>query len=119
MAVVAQGTVVPATPQALYVSLPYQLTVGAKTTPGAFVQLDSGDYMDVSKLATWTCSTPGVGTLTWTPGTMPPLAATGCTAAGSRAISAAAARRERGRTRCSDQCGTWEKSFLLRKGAQA
>ncbi len=71
--VVAQGTVAPATPKALVVSLPYQLAVGAKTTPGAFVQFDSGDYMDVTKLATWSCSTPEVATLTWTPGTVPEL----------------------------------------------
>ena len=73
MTVVAQGTVVPATPKALIVLLPYQLAVGAKTTPGAFVEFDSGDYMDVTNLATWSCSTPAVASLTWTPGTMPEL----------------------------------------------
>ncbi|WP_242344597.1 Ig-like domain-containing protein [Anaeromyxobacter terrae] len=73
--VVTQGTVVPAAPKTLYLSLPYQLTVGAKTTPRAYVQLDSGDYVDVTKLATFASSSPGVATLTWTPGTMPELQA--------------------------------------------
>ncbi|WP_243338515.1 Ig-like domain-containing protein [Anaeromyxobacter soli] len=73
--VVAQGTVVPATPKALFVALPYQLTVGDKTAPGAFLELDSGDYVDVTKLSTWACSTPAVASLTWTPGTAPDLQA--------------------------------------------
>ncbi|ABS27525.1 Ig-like domain-containing protein [Anaeromyxobacter sp. Fw109-5] len=71
--VAAQGTVLPVTAKALYVALPYELTVGAKAKPGAFVELDSGDYVDVTQLATWACSTPAVATLTWTPGTMPEL----------------------------------------------